>query len=108
MATVVRIDQSHSRSGRPALESANQSQFHEIAIPIDQLPPVPAARLTAKLGPWVRPFEIAKAPVTPDWQTFAPPVAEFCSAVDTCRTWQSKPPVEEPLTETTPLPKSGS
>lgn len=56
MERVVRVDQSYPRGRRPALQPTNHPQFHEIAIPIDELSPVPSARLAAKLSAWIGPF----------------------------------------------------
>ena len=56
MDTIVRVDQPDPRARRPAFEPANHSQFHEIAIVIDDLSSVTAPGFAANLCSWIRPF----------------------------------------------------
>ena len=56
MDTVVRVDEPDFSAWRPAFEPINHSQFHKIAIAIDDLPAVAPAGLAANLRAWIRPF----------------------------------------------------
>ena len=56
MHTVVRVDEPDPRARRPAFEPANHSQFHEIAIAIDDFAPVAPACFSANLSSRIGPF----------------------------------------------------
>jgi len=56
MDTIVPVDGSDPRARRPTFESANQPQFHEITIAIDNLAPVSCPRFAAHLSSRVGSF----------------------------------------------------